>query len=463
MPKCETWTHVPQDCLLTAGVLVLCTMASWFFFRLGFVSSNYIMTYILGVLCINVYASSQIYGVAASLLSVLAVNYIFILPYMAFRIRSEDMVTAVVMLIVSLISSSLTGRIKEQALQSERKAYASQLLLEASRCLLGAEDADTILCVTATQLGRLLERPVLFAPAPPDTPADALLLPPPNTTPDYRACPALSTLSTYEYNLTLAILGTCALALEKEQSNRARREMEESSRQEQLRANLLRSISHDLRTPLTSISGNARILTESSPLLTEARRHELSAAIYDDANWLHNLVENLLSITRMENGQVHLRLQPELIQDIFNDVLSHLDRSAVQHTITARLADDLLMAQMDAQLIEQVLVNLINNAIQYTPPGSHITVSAQAQEEMVLLCVTDDGPGVPEENREHLFEMFYTRGKNSSDGRRGLGLGLALCRSIVAAHGGQIEVCSAAPHGASFRFTLPRSEVTIHE
>ena len=102
----------------------------------------------------------------------------------------------------------------------------------------------------------------------------------------------------------------------KETSNRARREIEEAARQEQLRANLLRSISHDLRTPLTSISGNALILTEKNPLLTEEKRRELSAAIYEDANWLNHLVENLLSITRMENGQVNLRIQPELIQDI---------------------------------------------------------------------------------------------------------------------------------------------------
>ena len=168
----------------------------------------------------------------------------------------------------------------------------------------------------------------------------------------------------------------CSLALEKEASNRARREIEEAARQEQLRANLLRSISHDLRTPLTSISGNALILTEKNPLLTEEKRRELSAAIYEDANWLNHLVENLLSITRMENGQVNLRIQPELVQDIFDDVLTYLDYDAARHTIVTNVADDLLMADMDAQLIEQVLVNLINNAIKYTPEHSRIELFA---------------------------------------------------------------------------------------
>ena len=289
-----------------------------------------------------------------------------------------------------------------------------------------------------------------------------LILPPPAQT-DYRSCPALHEFSTYEHNLALSILDVCSLALEKETSNRARREIEEAARQEQLRANLLRSISHDLRTPLTSISGNALILTEKNPLLTEEKRRELSAAIYEDANWLNHLVENLLSITRMENGQVNLRIQPELIQDIFDDVLTHLDHDAARHTIVTNVADDLLMADMDAQLIEQVLVNLINNAIKYTPEHSRIELFAAPEGKFVRICVTDDGPGIPEESRDKLFDMFYTLGKTRSDGRRGLGLGLALCRSIVAAHGGVIDVQNVAPHGACFRFTLPRTEVTLYE
>ena len=451
-----------RDFALPALVLALCTLTSWVFFRLDFVSSNYILTYILGVMYINVFTSGLVYGVVASLFSVMLVNYMFIAPFMQFRIRSDDMVTAVVMLCVSLLCSSLTGRIKVQAAQSERKAYASQVLLEASRSLLGAEDPDTILRITATQLGKLLERPVCFAPAPEHIAPRTLILPPPAQT-DYRSCPALHEFSTYEHNLALSILDVCSLALEKEASNRARREIEEAARQEQLRANLLRSISHDLRTPLTSISGNALILTEKNPLLTEEKRRELSAAIYEDANWLNHLVENLLSITRMENGQVNLHIQPELIQDIFDDVLAHLDHDAARHTIVTNVADDLLMADMDAQLIEQVLVNLINNAIKYTPEHSRIELFAAPEGKFVRICVTDDGPGIPEESRDKLFDMFYTLGKTRSDGRRGLGLGLALCRSIVAAHGGVIDVQNAAPHGACFRFTLPRTEVTLYE
>lgn len=133
MPQREPALLWLRDCALTALVLALCTLTSWVFFRLDFVSSNYILTYILGVMYINVFTSGLVYGVVASLFSVMLVNYMFIAPFMQFRIRSDDMVTAVVMLCVSLLCSSLTGRIKVQAAQSERKAYASQVLLEASR------------------------------------------------------------------------------------------------------------------------------------------------------------------------------------------------------------------------------------------------------------------------------------------------------------------------------------------
>lgn len=164
-------------------------------------------------------------------------------------------------------------------------------------------------------------------------------------------------------------------------------------------------------------------MTEKNPLLTEEKRRELSAAIYEDANWLNHLVENLLSITRMENGQVNLRIQPELIQDIFDDVLAHLDHDAARHTIVTNVADDLLMADMDAQLIEQVLVNLINNAIKYTPEHSRIELFAAPEGKFVRICVTDDGPGIPEESRDKLFDMFYTLGKPAAMAAAGWVLG----------------------------------------
>ena len=151
------------------------------------------------------------------------------------------------------------------------------------------------------------------------------------------------------------------------------------------------------------------------------------------------------------------------MDEVVSEALKHINRKSKEHTIRVTSGKDFILAHIDAKLIVQVIINLVDNAIKYTPEHSRIELFAAPEGKFVRICVTDDGPGIPEESRDKLFDMFYTLGKTRSDGRRGLGLGLALCRSIVAAHGGVIDVQNAAPHGACFRFTLPRTEVTLYE
>ena len=261
----------------------------------------------------------------------------------------------------------------------------------------------------------------------------------------------------------ISILDECALAIEKDHMTREKQRMEESARQETLRANLLRAISHDLRTPLTSISGNAAILLEDTGDLDEGKKKELYDSIYDDAIWLNGLVENLLTITRTENGTMKLNIQPELVSDAIEEALRHLDRNAEKRKIVTDLQDDLLLAQMDSALIVQVLINLVNNAVKYTPEDAKITIGAKAEGNMALLWVEDEGQGIPEGTEDKVFDMFYTGVKHSADSRRGIGLGLSLCRSIVQAHGGEIWMMNARPHGAKVSFTLPIAEVMEYE
>ena len=220
-------------------------------------------------------------------------------------------------------------------------------------------------------------------------------------------------------------------------------------------------ISHDLRTPLTSISGNAGLLLENENAFSQEKKKELYQDIYNDAMWLYDLVENLLFITRIENGTMQLNQQPEMIEDIFREAIHHLGRNKRKHHISMHLEDDLLMANMDARLIIQVLVNLMNNAIKYTPENSHITLSAERMKDKILIEVQDDGNGVL--HPDQLFEMFYTENNHSGDTRRGMGLGLSLCKSIVLAHGGQIWVENVNPHGACFKFLLEAVEVKLYE
>ena len=270
-------------------------------------------------------------------------------------------------------------------------------------------------------------------------------------------------LEAFEKNLMIAILDECGLILERRKLLAEKQAAELETHREQLRANLLRVISHDLRTPLTGISGNAGVLMEKSFSLDESKKQEIYRSIYDDAMWLVNLTENLLSITRIENGTMPLRQSAELIDDIFHEALSHVDRRAAEHKISVELADDMLMANIDARLIVQVIINIVNNAIKYTPEGSDICLSAKKENSMVRIEIADTGSGISDEAKQRLFDMFYTAntGSAEADSRRGLGLGLSLCKSIVKAHGGSIIVYDNQPHGAVFSFTLPLEEVKM--
>ena len=204
------------------------------------------------------------------------------------------------------------------------------------------------------------------------------------------------------------------------------------------------------------------MLIDNSQSISPEKKKEIYEYIYDDSMWLINLVENLLSVTRIENGTMMLEKEPELIEDIIAESLKHIDRRGTQHHITTNI-EELLVAKVDARGIMQVIINLIDNAIKYTPQNSNIEVNARKVGENVCVEVKDNGPGINEEQKNEIFTMFYTGKDSVADGRRGMGLGLALCKSIVEAHGGNIEVVDNKPHGAIFRFTLELEEVPRYD
>lgn len=276
------------------------------------------------------------------------------------------------------------------------------------------------------------------------------------------SCSAKAPLDAFTSSILLSILGECALALESRHNAEEREKAAVLAKNEQLRANLLRSISHDLRTPLTSISGNADALLHSYQALDDDSRTQMITDIYDDAQWLTELVENLLAVTKISDGSVKLQLSDQVVDDIVAEALRHIDRHAVEHHITSDCGELPLLVRADARLIMQLLINLVNNAIKYSPAGSHIEIRAFREAEHAVIEVSDDGPGIPDAQKPQVFEMFYTGSKRVADSRRSLGLGLSLCRSIVHAHGGELTLRDNTPHGCVFSFTLPLSEINLN-
>jgi len=253
------------------------------------------------------------------------------------------------------------------------------------------------------------------------------------------------------------------MALENSRNAVEKEEAKLQAESEKLRATLLRSISHDLRTPLTAISGNASILLSDGEELDIGTKQQIYADIYDDSAWLHTLVENLLAITKIEEGRMELKTQPQLVEEIVSEAVQHLGRNRCGHSITIHHENDLLLANCDARLIIQVIINLMDNAMKYTPAGSTIAVCTREENGWAVISVADDGPGISDEEKEKIFQMFYTGGNPIADSRRSLGLGLSLCRSIITAHGGDITVSDNKPTGTVFTFTIPAEEVELHE
>lgn len=503
---------VLSDWIKTAVVAIVTTVLSLLFEKLGIRQSNIVTVYILGVLVTAAITASRIYSLTLSVLSVLIFNFLFTDP--KYTLKAYDtgyFITFGIMFLSALITSSLTVKLKNNAREAAQTAFRTQILFDMNQLLQQEREKKDILEVTALQLIKLLDRNIVVYEV-----EKAALSDPRiyycseeekrenyKTEEERKVClwvmknnrhagattkmfpdakclylavrvnnmvygvigiaPGSSPMDNFEKSIVLSILGECALALENEQSIREKEEVAVMAQNEQLRANLLRAISHDLRTPLTVISGNASNLLSNEDSFDKETKLRLYGDIYDDSVWLINLVENLLSVTRIEDGRLNLKMSAQLIDEVTAESVRHLPRKSAEYEIRLKKNDEFLMAKMDVRLILQVIINLIDNALKYTPPGSVIEVSSQKKGNMVEVSVSDNGPGISDEAKEHIFEMFYTGTHKIVDSRRSLGLGLSLCRSIIEAHEGTIRVEDNQPHGCIFTFTLPAEEVHLNE
>lgn len=484
MRKKSQGIQLVEEGIKSAVVLLISSLIGVLFYSMGIREANIITVYILGVLIIAVINSRQIFCLISSIISVILFNFIFTEPRFTLAAYDEDyFITFLTMFLSAFITSSIAVRMKQQARQEAETAYRTQILLDANQLIGNERDSEGIISVTCTQLTKLLNKNIFYYdgedvhlenprsfPVREEFENDAdekCIYLPVEVTGDMFGTVGIAVgnqpLGAFENSIVRSILGECALALKNERAIREREEAALIAKNEQLRANLLRSISHDLRTPLTSISGNAGILLSSEEEIPKDKRKILYENIYDDSLWLINLVENLLSVTRIEEGNMKLRRMTELLDEIITESLQHIDRRSSEHEISVKAEDTFILVNVDARLIMQVIINLVDNAIKYTPENSHIAIEVKRKGKEAVVVVKDDGPGIDDQEKKYIFDMFYTSGTTVADSRRSLGLGLALCKSIVSAHGGNITVTDNTPHGAVFEFTLPIEEVAIHE
>ena len=492
-----------RDICESVLVLLCATLLGTLFYAVGFTEANIITVYILGVVILSVITTNRFCCLVASVASVLIFNFLFTVPRFTFRIVDPGYyVTFLIMFVASFLTGTLASRLKENAAQSAQAAFRTKILLETNQLLQKENEEKDIIAATAVQLTKLLKKDIVMYPAEKGSLQEPILYPAGESSPadllteneratadwafrnnqhagattdtlDSAKCLYLAIrvnehvygvvgisinerpLDSFENSILLAILGECALAIENIKNEKEKEAAAILAKNEQLRANLLRAISHDLRTPLTSISGNASNLMSNYEQLDDESRTQIFTDIYDDAMWLINLVENLLAVTRIEEGRVHFNSTAELMDEVIAEALKHVDRKSRDHLIRVHSEREFILAQIDAKLIVQVLINIVDNAIKYTPEGSVIEICTGERGSMVEVSVSDNGPGISDEQKPYIFDMFYSGANKVADSRRSLGLGLSLCKSIITAHGGTIEVKDHEPQGTTFVFTLP--------
>ena len=501
----------PKDILITVLILAIATILGLSFYSFGFTDSNIITVYILGVLLTSLFTKGYTCGIIGSLVSVMLFNFFFTEPRLTFHAYDSGYpVTFAIMLVASVITGTLASKLKSHAKLSAQAAFRTKVLLDTNQLLQKAQNDEDIINITATQIMKLLNRSVVMYSVKDgkltkgslystqsDNLEDLFTTTERNTAEwvyfnKHRAgastnvyskakCVYFSIrinnniygvigirikgkpLDAFENSILLSILGECALAMDNRRNAKEKEQTAVLAKNEQLRANLLRAISHDLRTPLTSISGNAGNLLSNKDKLDEDTKMQIYTDIFDDSEWLISLVENLLSVTRIEEGRMNFNKSIELVDEITEEALRHIGRKSTEHKISVIHKDELLLANADAKLIVQVLINLIDNAIKYTPLGSEIKVITEKKNGYASISVIDNGNGIPDNIKPHVFEMFYTGDNRIADSRRSLGLGLALCKSIIGAHGGELTLTDNQPQGCIFTFTLPLGEVKIDE
>ncbi len=494
------------DLVIVISLITLATIISFFLRQLNIAESNIIMTYLLSVLLVSYLIEGYTSSFLAAILGVLTFNYFFTEPYYSLTAyRADYPVTFVFMFAAATITSTLTIKVRHEAKISSQREKRAYLLYHVSQRLLYGTKESSIGSVIGEDVSEIMNIKTVIAYSNEDgtiseykgyekgkslnhywelsshqkatmvevarkqvnkmtekqfyDDVNMLYVPVVGQSGTYGVIGFGlydgETLSEEKRELCVIIASLMTMAIERERLNEEKRKVAIQIESEQLRGNLLRAISHDLRTPLTGILGATGTLIESGNVLKEEQKEVLLNNVYDETKWLIHTVENILSLTQLEEGKVKLKIKQEFMEEIMAEVISRTAKQMTDYQVELSVPKELIMVDMDGQLIEHVLINLLDNASKYTPKGSVVKLIVNYEDTFVKVQVKDNGPGIPKKSMEKLFNRFFTSGETSDHGRRGIGLGLEICKAIVEAHNGSICAYNNESGGATFEFKIP--------
>ena len=336
-----------KDILVTVIFLCLAFVVSLLFQYIFKVQEHITTVFVFGIFLISLLTDGYLYGILASFIGTIAVNYAFTFPYFAIDFNPVNLISAIVMIVVALLTGALTTKLKRhEAMKAESE----------------------------------------------------------------REC---------------------------------------------MRANLLRAVSHDLRTPLTTIYGSSTTLLEQDGVLTDQQKNKMVLGIKEDSEWLITMVENLLSITRIDSGQVEIIKTPTVLEELIDSVILKFKKRYPNQGVDIEIPEDIVIIPVDAILIEQVIVNILENAVQHAEGMTKLTLRVFTLGRRAVFEIKDNGCGIDPKRIDAVFTGYYTSKDDTFDGKRkNAGIGLSVCATIIRAHGGTIKAENSRTGGATFRFTL---------
>lgn len=448
--------------------LAAATLIGICFRNAGFPDTNIVLLYILSVLVTSCLTKGYYFGLLLSVAATLVFNYFFTQPFFSLDVYDPSyFITFITMTIAALVTSTLTSRVKQNALEARDRETETQALYKLTSHLTEAKDADQVVtivvksirdrmnchaaCLCFDEDGKAEEKTFDHAENVREWPirgenqvVGVILIP------EEEA----ERLQDAQKKFLSSLIECTALAMDRIVSAKQQMLLKQETVQERYRANLLRAISHDLRTPLSGIMGTAEMLMDMSGKGEPG--YELAEGILKDTQWLHSLVENILSLTRIQEGPIQIRKEYEAAEEIIGGAVARISSRAPEYEISVKVPEAVLMVPMDGKLIMQVLINLLDNAVKHCLPETEICVTVERVGEDAVFKVLDGGEGISLVDLPNLFETFYTSQTKSADAKKGIGLGLSICESIVKAHGGTIGAKNRMDEpGAEFMFTLP--------
>jgi two-component system sensor histidine kinase KdpD len=494
-PQAVRW----DEYLAGTVVVAVCGLLAWFARTMGLSETNIVMIFLAGVAIVSAQLGRGP-SIVSAIVSVLVFDFFFVPPRLTFAVSdTQYVITFAVMLGIGLLISELTSRLQAQLRASQQHERRTSELFRMTRQLSELSGSEFLVRTAGRQLTEVFDGEVVLYLREPDgslvlrfgenteiakqpinevvaqwvatngkvagTGTDTL----PNATALFvplagsqeivgalgvRAKEADRFLDPEQVRLLETCGSLVALSIERDRSVLKAHEAELQMRAEQLRNSLLSSVSHDLRTPLATIGGAAETLLEN----TQKPSVELLQTIVDESRRLGRLVDNLLDMARLDSGSVTVNRQWHVLEEIVGIALDAVGRDLRNHRVNVSIPAEFPLLNIDGFLFEQVLGNLLENAARYTPAGSEIEISARTHGRGVEIQIADNGPGLPPGSEAQVFDKFFRGSTVTPDGRRGVGLGLAICQAIIDAHGGEISARNRPQGGAEFVIRLSCTE-----